>query len=177
MRALPVSVSLICAVFACGLADAKTKRAPQGQQAQAFVDAVASSDMLEMESSRLAQDKADQSSKDFAARMLKDHGATTDELKQIVQSSQGKLQFPGQMSKAHTAKLDRLQKAKTDQAFDKAYDNLQREAHKQAIALFQRYAKSGDDEQLRAFAEKHLPDLQQHAQMAAQLKSESQGRR
>jgi putative membrane protein len=43
------------------------------------------------------------------------------------------------------------------------------EAHKQAVSLFQREAKSGKDSDARAWAEKTLPTLQEHLKMATEL--------
>jgi hypothetical protein len=43
---------------------------------------------------------------------------------------------------------------------------MQVDAHKDAVDLFERYAKSGDNKDLRSFAAKHLPHLREHLKMA-----------
>ncbi len=43
------------------------------------------------------------------------------------------------------------------------------QAHQEAIALYEAYAQNGDNEQMKAFAQKGLPVLQQHLQMTQQL--------
>jgi putative membrane protein len=42
-------------------------------------------------------------------------------------------------------------------------------AHKTAVALFERYAKGGQNAELQTWAEQTLPTLQQHLDMAQTL--------
>jgi putative membrane protein len=42
-------------------------------------------------------------------------------------------------------------------------------AHKDAVSLFERYGKGGDNPDLKAWASKTLPDLQGHLKMAQDL--------
>ena len=51
-----------------------------------------------------------------------------------------------------------------------AYDQIQVTAHQDAVALFEAYAKAGDDAQLKTWAAKTLPHLKQHLTMAQKLK-------
>ena len=46
---------------------------------------------------------------------------------------------------------------------------MQVSAHKDAVALFARYAKGGDNADLNAFAAKTLPLLREHLKMAQDL--------
>ena len=135
---------------------------------QDFVTEAAQSDMLEIATSKLALTKSDSDkSKQFAERMIKDHTETSDELKSIV-TGKTTLNLPAAMDKAHQDKLDRL--AKLDgKNFTAQYDDLQLSAHKDAVSLFERYGKGGDNADLKAFANKHLPHLQQHLLMAQDL--------
>lgn len=136
---------------------------------QDFVTQAAMSDMLEVESSTLAQERADAKSKQFAAKMVKDHTETSTELKSLVQGGKVKATLPGGMDKSHQDKLDKL-KALNGGDFDKQYDDMQISAHKDAVSLFERYGKSGDNADLKAFASKTLPHLQEHLKMAEDLK-------
>jgi len=138
---------------------------------QDFVTEAAMSDMLEIESSKLAQQKADASSKQFAAKMITDHTKTSEELKSLVQSGKVKADLPTALDKSHQ---DKLEKLKASNSFDKDYDSMQVSAHKDAVSLFERYGKSGDNDALKAFASKTLPTLQDHLKMAQDLeKSDS----
>jgi len=134
-----------------------------------FVKQAAISDMFEIESSKLAQQKADADSKMFAEKMIKDHTETTAELKALVSGGKVKAEIPAEMDSAHKSKLDKLQGLNGDD-FDKQYDSDQKAAHKDAVSLFERYAKGGENADLKAFASKHLPHLQEHLKMAEGLK-------
>ena len=89
-----------------------------------FVKKVAVSDMFEIESSKLAQQKADAESKTFAGKMVTDHGKTSTELKSMVQSGKVKAQLPSALDDEHKKKLDEL-KAASGQQFDDKYDQMQ----------------------------------------------------
>lgn len=138
-------------------------------KSQDFVTQAAQSDMLEIASSKLALTKADSAkTKQFAERMVKDHTETSTELKGLVTSGKVKLTLPSALDKAHQDKLDKLSKL-GGKAFTKEYDDMQVAAHKDAVSLFERYGSGGDDPELKAFAAKHLPHLQQHLLMAQDL--------
>ena len=135
---------------------------------QDFVTEAANSDMLELESSKLVAAKGDAKDKAFADQMIKDHTATSAELRDLVDRGKVQVKLPAAMDKAHAAKLDRLNRLNgTD--FSKAYQDMQVSAHKDAVALFARYAKGGDNADLNAFAAKTLPRLREHLKMAQDL--------
>jgi putative membrane protein len=134
-----------------------------------FVKQAAISDMFEIESSKLAEQRADADSKAFAGKMIKDHTETSTELKALVSGGKVKAEIPAAMDDAHKSKLEKLQKLNGDE-FDDQYDSDQKAAHKDAVSLFERYAKGGENADLKAFASKHLPHLQEHLKMAEGLK-------
>jgi len=84
-----------------------------------------------------------------------------------------KIEVPTAMDPAHQEKLDKL-KGLQGGDFDKEYDSIQQSAHKDAVDLFSRYGRSGDNKDVKAFASKHLPHLQQHLKMANDLPKSSQ---
>ena len=135
---------------------------------QDFVTLAAQSDMLEIESSKLALTKSDNGKKQFADQMIKDHTQTSTELKGLVTGSKARRACPPALDKAHQEKLDKLNKA-SGRDFTREYDALQVSAHKDAVSLFERYSKEGDNPELKAFAAKHLPHLQEHLKMAQEL--------
>jgi putative membrane protein len=69
---------------------------------------------------------------------------------------------------AHLSRLDKL-KGLQGNDFNRQYHNDQVTAHKDAVDLFQRYAKGGDNPDLKAWAGKTQPALEHHLQMAQQL--------
>ena len=145
---------------------------------QDFVTQAAMGDMLEIETGKLAQQQAsDPMIKQFANQLVSDHQKTTDELKALVESGKVKVNLPTAMDRSHQGKLDKL-KGLNGANFDKEFEDMQRSAHKDATSLFERYAKGGENNDLKAFASKHLPTLQHHLKMAEDLKSNTstQGR-
>lgn len=136
---------------------------------QDFVTLAAQSDMLEIETSKLALAKADNDkTKQFADKMIKDHTETSTELKALVDGGKVPATLPTSFDRAHKEKFDKLAKL-NNRDFTKEYDDMQVSAHKDAVSLFERYSKEGDNAELKAFAAKTLPHLQMHLKMAQEL--------
>lgn len=100
--------------------------------------------------------------------MVKDHTRTSTELKSMVESGKVKVQLPAAVDNAHQSKLDKL-KAASGKDFSSDFDDMQISAHKDAVSLFERYAKGGDNPALKDGAGKTLPALQHHLDMAQNL--------
>lgn len=65
--------------------------------------------------------------------------------------------------------LDKL-KGESGKDFSSDFDAEQISAHKEAVSLFQRYAKSGDNPDLKNWAGKTVPALKHHLAMAQSLR-------
>jgi putative membrane protein len=139
-----------------------------------FVTEAAKSDMLEIEAARIAQQKGGAEEKSFAAQMIADHTRTSAEIKQMVDSGVVKVALPNTLDAPSQAKIDRLKDARTD-AFAATYDPLQVSVHEEAVSLFDRYARNGDDPKLKDWAGKTLPALRHHLEMAQQLENKRRG--
>src|SRR4030088_742538 len=133
-----------------------------------FVKEVAISDMFEIESNKLAQEKGNAPEKTFASQMVTDHTETSTELKGLVSSGKVKAELPTALDSSHQSKLDKL-KDKGGKDFSSDFDSMQVSAHKDAVSLFERYAKGGDNPDLKAWAGKTLPALKHHLEMAQGL--------
>ncbi|BAM90049.1 conserved exported hypothetical protein [Bradyrhizobium oligotrophicum S58] len=133
-----------------------------------FVKQVAISDMFELQSNKLGEEKGNAQQKSFAAQMVKDHTKTSSELKSMVESGKIKAQLPTALDSAHQSKLDKLKGAQ-GKDFSADFDDMQVSAHKDAVSLFERYAKGGDNPELKDWAGKTLPALQHHLDMAQNL--------
>jgi putative membrane protein len=131
-----------------------------------FVKEVAISDMFEIESSRLAVEKSDQATKDFANQMITDHTKTSKELK--AAASDINVSIPDALDSSHQSELDKL-RTLNGADFTKKYHDDQVSAHKDAISLFERYGKGGDSDKLKSWAVTTLPALQHHLEMAQAL--------
>ena len=137
-----------------------------------FVKEAASSDMYEIQSSQLAVERGDAATKAFATHMIADHTKTTDDIKAMVQSGALKADIPAAMLPAHKKMIDKLT-GLNGAKFAKAYHDEQVKAHKQAVSLFRRYAKGGDNEVLKSWAAKTAPALEDHLKMAQDLGKKS----
>ena len=133
-----------------------------------FVKEAAISDMFEIQSSQLAAERADDATKTFAKQMIADHEKTSTEMKGMVQGGKVQATPPTALDSTHQSKLDTL-KGLQGKDFTKQYHNDQVKAHKDAVDLFQRYAKGGDNPDLKAWAGKTQPALEQHLKMAQDL--------
>ena len=133
-----------------------------------FVKQAAISDMFEIQSSELARERGNAAEKRFAETMIKDHKKTSDELKAMVSGGDVKAELPTALDSTHQSKLDKL-KALKGPDFSSRYTVDQVAGHKDAVSLFERYAKGGDDPKLKEWAGKTLPALRHHSEMAQQL--------
>jgi putative membrane protein len=135
---------------------------------QNFVTEAAQSDMFEIQSSKMALTSADAPTKAFAQKMIDDHTKTTAELKAAVGNGEARASLPTDMSSAQESMLAKLRDLQGAN-FDKQYHGAQVSGHKDAVSLFRRYSRDGADAQLKDWAGKTLPTLQQHLEMAQNL--------
>jgi len=103
--------------------------------------------------------------KDFGRRMVNDHTKINNEL-QSVATSQG-VTLPTTVDAADQAEMTHLSSL-SGAAFDRAYMEYMVNVHKQDIAGFEHEANHGNDPQMRAFASKTLPILNEHLKLAEQ---------
>jgi putative membrane protein len=158
--------AMIIATAGCGL----FASVALAQTAQDFAIKVAISDMFEIQSSQLALSKQpDADTKPFAEKMVQDHQKTSNELKALVDGGKVKATLPTALDAEHQNLLDDL-KAKNGKDFDQSYDQVQLKAHRDAVALFEAYAKTGDNSDLKSWAGQTLPHLKEHLSMAEKLK-------
>lgn len=145
--------------------------AQPADSAQVYVANAAIGDLYEVQSSRLALEKAQSADvKAFAKQMIADHTATTNTLKTLaVDQAVGRV-LPTEPDARHQAMLDTL-KGTSGAAFDKAYLDQQATAHQEALLLHGNYARHGEKAKLKAFAAETTPRIQRHADMLKQLAS------
>jgi putative membrane protein len=134
---------------------------------RSFVLEAADDGMAEVELGKLAQQKGSSDAvKSYGAKMVEDHGKANGELKSIA-AAKG-ITLPTAPSAKHQKALDAMGK-RSGADFDKAYARQMQADHRKAVALFQKQSKSGADADLKAFAAKTLPTLQQHLDHARSL--------
>lgn len=132
-----------------------------------FVRQAAISDLFEIQAGRLALDMSqNQNIKQFAQEMVNDHQKTTDQLRSIEERrDREREELPKHLDKDYTDKLDRLKEA-SGVSFDREYLRSEINNHEQAVALFQSYARTGENSELKSWAERTLPVLEKHLQNA-----------
>ena len=156
--------ALSVGLAAAGLAQAAGNAAPLGDQN--FVEKAAIGGLAEVQLGNLAQQKAASDQvRPFGMRMVQDHTKANDELKQIA-SSKG-VQLPTALDSKHQKLADKLSKM-TGADFDKAYMSDMVSDHKEDISDFKKEANGGKDADIKAFAAKTLPTLEDHLKMAQQ---------
>lgn len=135
-----------------------------------FIMKAAQAGHAEVETGKLAAAQAgDAGIKQFGEKMVQDHGKANDELAQLAKSKG--VEPPTAPDEAHQRLAKRMQGLKGAD-FDKVYlREVGHKDHDEAIKLFQSQAKNGQDAELKAFAEKTLPTLQEHRRMAGDLSS------
>ena len=130
-----------------------------------FVEKAALAGMFEVESSNLALKKSSEPDvKAFAEKMVLDHMAAGKNLERAAKAGSKTYEVPSALDANHMKLLGDLAEAPAED-FDRLYIEMQLAGHKDAVALFSGYAKSGDDPALKSFAEDALPTLERHYQM------------
>ena len=128
------------------------------RDAPAFVATAASSDLFEIESSRLAlQRSRSPMLRMHAEMMIRDHSNMSTQLKSAAASAG--VGFPAQMLPMHRAMLDELARSPT---FDATYRSQQIASHREALVLMDRYARRGNVPQLRGVAAASVPVIRGH---------------
>lgn len=124
----------------------------------------------EVEASRLAVAKANGSQvKEFAQKMVDEHSATDRELRALASAKGVTISNdPSLMQRGKLAVLS----ARDRDTFDRRYIDAIVDAHQEAVDLFQRASTNSSDPEVKAFAARTLPTLQQHLQHAQQLKNQ-----
>jgi len=134
-----------------------------------FVREAVQAGLTEVKLGTLAvQNGQDQNVKTFAQKLASDHTAANQELQQIA--AQKGMQLPTVIDAREMLTLKRLSSLSGTE-FDRAFAQDAVKAHEQAVKLFQKEAQSGQDPELKAFAQKKLPMLREHLAMARQMDS------
>ena len=139
-----------------------------------FVDKAAAGGIAEVETSRLALEKSSSADiKAFANMMITDHSKANDELAALAKKHD--IEVPDNTTLVKQAKEKILDLR--DESFDAAYANNQVKAHEDTLSLFKKEANTVTDDkvkgatELKGFAQKMLPALEKHLDMAKKLQA------
>ncbi|MES2288462.1 MAG: DUF4142 domain-containing protein [Pseudomonadota bacterium] len=121
------------------------------------------SDLFERQSGALMAKSTNASVRSFAAMMIKDHSASTADVKAAAMKAKMKI-APPVLEPMQMKNLAAL-RASAGSARDKLYIEQQKAAHADALTLQQGYAQGGDVPSLRAAAAKIVPVVEHHKMM------------
>jgi putative membrane protein len=141
---------------------------PPGMAAGAYMQAAASGDMFEIQSSHLAlQRTCDPRVRGFAQMLIDEHTRMSNMMAEAARAT-GLPLPPLAMTARHAEMLQRLQAA-PGTSFDAAYRAEQVAAHQEALTLHRGYSEIGDQTVLRTLAAQAVPAIQSHLAEARAL--------
>jgi putative membrane protein len=163
----PSAVAALAVVMGSTMAIAQSTGTTRSGDDRKFIEKAAVGGVTEVEMGKLGQQKASSGQvKQFAARMAQDHSKANDQLKQLAQAKG--VAVPAAPDKSHQSEMDKLAKLSGAQ-FDKQYMSHMVEDHEKTVAEFKKASESAKDSEVKAFAAKTLPTLQDHLTQAQSL--------
>lgn len=169
---------IACAALALASVSAAALAAPDTNE---FRHKALASDAFEIASSKIALGQSRNAKvKTFARMMIHDHSLTIKHLlahtrmamkdvdAKVAPAPDGKHRASGLVDQSHADTLDKLGSEK-GKDFDSDYMGDQVSGHKDAVSLFEDYAKSGGDGRLKLWARKTLMKIKMHLAKAEAL--------
>lgn len=147
-------------------ASGATAKETLNQEDKTFIKEAALGGMAEVELSKIAQKSTNAEVKSFADRMVQDHTAANSQLTAVAKSLG--VEVPAALDSEHQRMRDKLQTLH-GKAFDEQYMRDMVADHDKAVKLFKQEQRSGHNDELKQFAQKTLPTLEQHQKMAVEL--------
>jgi len=132
-----------------------------------FIRNVDADHFLEIRLGRLAEQKArDESVREFAREMVKDH--TSLQTQWTSMASSNGMKFKSGMGKRHKSKLDRLEKL-SGREFDREYMTLMAQNHKDYLDYFRKEGRAAKSAPVRQVVNRTIPMLERHIRDAKQI--------
>jgi putative membrane protein len=167
-RSIFAALALVLS-FGAYAADKKADTGKVSKGDRSFIMDAANDSLAEIELGKVAQQNAASDDvKKFGQRMVDDHSKANQELMPIAQKLG--VELPTAPQGKHARMVKDLSK-KNGAKFDKDYVNDMVNDHKKAVKLFETKSKKADNEELRQFAAKTLPTLQEHLKMAQDMQA------
>jgi putative membrane protein len=159
--AIPLIVAVLSLAGVARAEDAPVKKSSSlSVKDKTFMKKAAKGGMMEVAMGNLAEQNGKSDDvKSFGKRMVTDHSKANDELKSIA--AQKGVTLPG---KEPTLKW----------SSDKAYIDMMVKDHEKDLAEFQEEAKTGNDPEVKKFAEDTAKIVQEHLDLAKETQSKLQ---
>lgn len=156
-----------------GATGEQTGMTAMSSQDRNFLMDAAMGGMMEVELGRLAvQNGASDAVKQFGQRMVDDHSKANTELISLA-TSKG-VTLPTELDAKHKEHITKMS-GRTGAEFDREYVKMMVSDHIKDVSEFEKQSTKGADPDLKAFASKTLPTLQEHLQMARALPGGERG--
>lgn len=157
-------LSAACVVEAGGLTTSEKQ----------FVQKAAAGNTAEIKLAQLAEQKSQDSKvKDFANRMITDHGKANNDLKPIADAAY--VGMPDQLKGEAKATYNVLEKL-SGRNFDRMYISNMVIDHRKDAAEYQKEQSQVKDPQLKTYLDNTLPVVQSHLSMAEEIKKTTASR-
>jgi putative membrane protein len=181
--ALMLAAACMALAVAAAEVNTRTQNANSGSMANANANAnhgmghMASDEKFAMEAAvggmeevqlgqMAAQKGASDEVRQFGQKMVDDHTKANQDLMQVA-SGKGWM-LPMALDAKHQADVQKLS-ALTGAAFDRAYVKMMIQDHKKDVSEFQKESMRGMDADVKSFATRTLPTLQEHLQMIQRI--------
>jgi putative membrane protein len=148
-------------------AEADTSKTQVAAEDLQFMKDAARGGIAEVKMGELGQSNGEsQPVKDFSQRLVTDHSKANEELKQLAMKKG--VTLPDAMNEQQKTMIQHLSSLK-GREFDAAFKQHAVEDHQKDVEKFKTASEKAKDADLKAFAAKTLPTLQQHLELAKQL--------
>jgi len=162
---LGMAVCVVCVTWTA----ARDDKAGTADTDATFVYKASAGGLAEVNLGRVAAKQAASADvKKFAQMMVDDHTKANEEL--LALANKLKLKAAPRMDAEHEKLNQQLLKL-TAVSFDKEYMTGQVKDHEETVALFEKQAKNGSNDELKKWADKKLPTLREHLEMARKVQS------
>lgn len=171
-------VTTFCTFLGCWAVLAHQETAPSQKEArhagaantdENFIRSAGEANIAEVKMGELAEEKAQAPEvKNLAKRLVEDHTKAQEELKQIAQKEG--INLPTDWNRRDALTHERLSKLSGPQ-FDKEYTQEMVKDHQKDISDFKRAETTVKNPASKEYAEKELPTLQTHLELAQHAQS------
>lgn len=166
IRTISIAGVLILLGACAQMAGRTTPEPLSGKDAQ-FMEKAAMGGVAEVRLGQIAlQNAANEEVKRFAHDLVNDHTVADQQLRNIAEKKN--VDLPAQPGEEHRRTAERLAALKGPE-FDRQYLSEMVKDHQETIDRYREQTVQGQDAEVRAFADRNLPVLQQHLDRAKAL--------
>jgi predicted outer membrane protein len=146
---------------------------------QMMLQALHMANLEEIKMGKLAEDKGSDRVKTYAKTLEQDHSMADQKVKDLAQKKGWTLNDTPKNEKMqhHQEAMQQKLEGLSGPQFDRTFANMMANGHQRLIHMAQNWSQNAKDQDVRSLLDQMMPKLQQHQQMAEQLKAPAaQGR-